>query len=221
MDSIGPFHSRLIVYLIAIVPYLLFAWAFQPLLDIAGLLVSGTLIAISIVLFAELLWSIKPSSCYLLSPDGISKTKESSKTITTFKSISPNLMIVQMAHGVGACLYACVFADPSINLSTRAFVLAIGLDMTVSGLWFLTQMSSSKGRFRAIADELNAHSAQYGESSEMPYRIFDLAFVPHGFGFFRLYISSDDSYKESIVIDGKAMDELQQNLKGLACDEAA
>lgn len=208
------------MYLIAVVPYLLFAWAFGPLLDIAGLYMSGALIAITIVLFSELLWSIKPSNCYLLSPDGISKTKESSKTLTSFKSISPNLLIVQLTLGVGAFLYASFFAHPDVNLSTRAIVLAVGLDMTVSGIWFLTQMSSSKGRFRAIADELNAHSNQYGEPTEMPYRIFDLAFIPHGFGFFRLYISSDNSYKESIVIDGKAMLELQNNLKGIIADEA-
>lgn len=207
------------MYLIAVAPYLLFAWAFGPLLDIAGLFMSGALFAITIVLFSELLWSIKPSSCYLISPDGISKTNESSKTIDSFKSISSNLLILQMTLGIGACVYAFYFAHSDIDLSTRAFVLAVGLDMTVSGIWFLTQMSSSKGRFRTISDELSAHSNQYGEPTEMPYRIFDLAFVPHGFGFFRLYISSDNSYKESIIIDGKAMEELQNNLKGIIADE--
>lgn len=213
MDSIGPFHSRALIYLIAIMPYMLFAKIFMPVLEAAGLLLSGVLLTIGFVFVSELLWNIKPSSCYLLSPDGISKTNESSRTLTRFASIPSAVLVIQSILGSSVCIFATLYSEPAIELTTRAFILAIGLDMVLSGIWFLTQMSSGSNRFDGIVEVLTGQSDPYGNPDPIPSQMFDLAFVPHGFGYFRLYISAQSSYKESIVIDGKSMQTLQHDLK--------
>jgi len=220
MDSIiGPFHSRATVYLAAAIPFMLLSWIAPTVDSITGLTVSSILMAAAVVLISELLWRIKPKNCYLLSPNGILNIGKTIKTITSFTSISQRTLVLQIALGVGISLFSLLPASTAIEMDTRIFALAVGFDMAISGLWLYTRLLPATRRFKVDSNELILYNNLTKKSKKIQCRNSDITFIPHGLGFYRLYISSSNNYKKSFVLDGKIIVAIHNSLQRLTADD--